>query len=101
MSTLSRASIGVALALILAIGATWVLHAPPDQSATPDRRSRVDSVEQPSRPVEPDTVVADHPLDPQSSTTDDVPAVAEAGPPEPEAVPLDLTEQYRLKASAF
>jgi hypothetical protein len=95
MLNLSKASIGVALALVLALGAAWFVFAPPRQPATaPDARSLGDSVEQPSQPVEPETMVAELPSDPQSTVANDEPA-------SPAAVPLDLTDFYRMKASDF
>jgi hypothetical protein len=95
MSNLSKASIGVALVLVLALGAAWKVFAPPRQPATaPDTRSLGDSVEQPSKAVEPEVIVANQPSDPPSTVANEEPASTAA-------VPLDLTDFYGMKASVF
>jgi WD40 repeat protein len=119
MSILSKALIGIALALALAIGAIWLVHAPPNppsgQTATAtDARSSDDSVEQPSNVVESTALLVNDPAarqlaesqlaDPKSTEPKSSEAVSTGATEEPvavEAVPVDLADHYGFKASVF
>jgi len=118
MSILSKASIGVAVGLVLGLGAAWLFFVTPRQTTTSnDTRAASISVAQTSPPIEPATAtdvrpagesvaqtspqaieqkgtVAERPIEPSVPVANDEPA-------SPEAVPLDLTNRYAMKASAF
>jgi hypothetical protein len=94
MSIFRKASIGVALVLVLVLGA-WLTFAPPRQTATaPDASPSDKSGKQPAATSKQTATVTASPTESGSSRSEHAQGVAEA-------VPLDLTDYYGLRVSAF
>src|SRR5262245_36250295 len=94
MSLFSKVSIGIALMLVLVLVA-WINFSPPRLTATAPDSSPYDKFTRhpAATPAQKETVT-DPPMESGSTSAEQERGVAEA-------VPLDLTEYYGLRASAF
>src|SRR5262245_4686052 len=93
---------GVALVLVLALGIAWKAFSLPDQpAAAPDARSPDGSLETQSKAGASPTLASESVSAPGADPIAPGSSAASEEPAEGEAVPLDLTDHYSMKASNF